>query len=666
MSLGTCALMLEGVDPAGRDAAARRHGEAEINGFKIDGFKINEPDVIHQAFDDEVVVVDLRSGAYFGLSDSATRAWQMVGPEGVSTAGLAAAMRSIWPASAAAIDADVCQFVDQLLVHDLIVPIAACPAPLPAHEGLVPAYGPPVLQKHSDLQELFLLDPVHEVDPGAGWPNLPEQGSSVVLTVAPDRERLVARTPELTLLIHRTTGLYAVLDGEAHLLWSRIASGPATLTSGPFTDALLQAGFAVVAPPAGTPAPCSEAGAAALEPLPTPPLAPTLHRDLADTLQPWISRPLPLPAAEPLPAQVITAAFDAYAAATAERCGTGFREQAFRLGGRHLAVRVLPGQDVEALLPALAHRAETAPHAHEAPAHPGPAHDPPALTITLFTATELPASAPLAQVLLTLAINFSDAIGPRGELLALQGSGLSGHYDPGTQLLAVLDRAGGHAWVVKRDEAPLPFWELGSPLRFLLHEWFAAEGLQFVHGACVGGSRGGVLLAGPGGAGKSTTALLCVAAGLRYVGDDYCLADPARGWIHSLYGTGKLKGPEDFQRLPGLEGQAINADAFERGGTGKAVLPVAALWPERIAEGLPLRAILLPRLSRDAAPRLEPCSTTELLLSLVPSTVGQLPAADHGDCRRLVQLVAGLPAYVLHLGADPALLPAAIEALTGR
>jgi hypothetical protein len=663
--------MLEGVDPAGRDAEARRQGEAETSGFKIDGFKIsgfkiNEPDVIHQAFDDEVVVVDLRSGAYFGLSDSATRAWQMVGPEGVSTAGLAAAMRSLWPASTAAIDADVCQFVDQLLAHDLIVPIATCPAPLPAPEGLVPAYGPPVLQKHSDLQELFLLDPVHEVDPGAGWPNLPEQGINVALTVAPDRDLLVARTSEATLLIQRTAGLYAVLEGEAHLLWSRIASGPATLTAGPFTEALLQAGFAVVAPAAATPAPSSEAVAAAPEPLPTPPLAPTLHRDLADTLRPWISRPLPLPAAEPLPAQRITAAFDAYAAATAERCGTDFREQAFRLGGRRLTVRTLPGQDVEALLPALAHRAETAPHAHDAPTHASPAHDPPALTITLFTATELPASAPLAQVLLALVINFSDAIGPRGQLLALEGSGLSGHYDPGTKLLAVLDRSGGRAWVVKRDEAPLPFWELGSPLRFLLHEWFAAEGLQFVHGACVGGSRGGVLLAGPGGAGKSTTALLCVAAGLRYVGDDYCLADPARGWIHSLYGTGKLKGPEDVQRLPGLAGQAINADAFERGGTGKAVLPVAALWPERMAEGLPLRAILLPRLSSDAAPRLEPCSAAELLLALVPSTVGQLPAADDGDGRRLVQLVAGRPAYVLHLGADPSLLPAAIEALTGR
>lgn len=663
--------MLEGVDPAARDAEARRHGEAEISGFKIDGFKINEPDVIHQAFEDEVVVVDLRSGAYFGLSDSATRAWQMVGPEGVSTAGLAAAMRSLWPTSTAAIEADVCQFVDQLLAHDLIVPIAACPAPLPAPEGLATAYGPPVLQKHSDLQELFLLDPVHEVDPGAGWPNLPEQGSSVVLTIAPDRELLAARTSEVSLLIHRTTGLYVALEGEAHTLWSRIASGPTAVTAGPFTDALLQAGFAVVAPPAGSLAPSSEANAIAPEPLPTPPLAPNLHRDLEDTLRPWISRPLPLPAAEPLPAQLITAALDAYAAASAERCGTGFQEQAFRLGGRRLAVRTLPGQDVEALLPALAHRAETAPHAHDAPAHDapahaGPAHDSPALTITLFTATELPASAPLAQVLLTLTYSWTDACGPRGELLALQGSGLSGHYDPGTKLLAVLDRAGGRAWVVKRDEEPLPFWELGSPLRFLLHEWFAAEGLQFVHGACVGGCRGGVLLAGPGGAGKSTTALLCVAAGLRYVGDDYCLADPARGWIHSLYGTGKLKGPEDFQRLPGLEGQAINADAFERGGAGKAVLPVAALWPERMAEGLPLRAILLPRLSSDAAPRLEPCSAAELLLALVPSTVGQLPAAADGDCRRLVQLVAGLPAYVLHLGADPSLLPAAIEAFTGR
>ncbi|MCP9884664.1 PqqD family peptide modification chaperone [Synechococcus sp. ATX 2A4] len=610
--------------------------------------------------------MDLRSGAYFGFSDSAATAWQMVGPEGVSTAGLAAAMRSIWPDSTDVIEADVCQFVDQLFAHDLIVPITECPSPLPAPEGQVQAYGPPALQKHSDLQDLFLLDPVHEVDPAVGWPHLPGQGSSVALVVAPDHELLVARAPDVTLLIDRTTGLYAALEGEANQLWSRIASGPTTLTTGPFTAALLQAGFAVVAPPVGTLAPSSEAIVTTPEPLPAPPLAPTLHRDLVDTLRPWITRPRPLPAAEPLPAQVITAAFDAYAATTAERCGSDFLEQGFRLGDRHLVLRTLPGQDIEALLPALAHRAETAPSAQHAPAHAAPADNPPALTITLFTATDLPASAPLAQVLLTLGINFSDAIGLRGELLALQGSGLSGHYDPGTRLLAVLDGSGGQAWVVKRDEAPLPFWELGSPLRFLLHEWFAAEGLQFVHGACVGGSRGGVLLAGPGGAGKSTTALMCVAAGLRYVGDDYCLADPARGWIHSLYGTGKLKGPEDFQRLPGLEGQAINADAFERGGTGKAVLPVASLWPERMAAGLPLQAILLPRLSSDPAPRLEPCSVAELLLSLVPSTVGQLPAADDGDCRRLVQLVAGLPAYVLHLGADPSLLPAVIEALTGR
>jgi hypothetical protein len=620
----------------------------------IAGFRINEPDVIHQAFDDEVVVVDLRSGAYFGLSDSAARAWQMVGLEGVSTAGLAAALGCIWPAAATAIEADLPLFLDQLLAHDLIVPVDEGAPPLPAPRGAVPAYGPPALQKHSDLQDLFLLDPVHEVDPAAGWPHLPEQGASVVLEASSDPELLVARSSEATLLIQRAAGLYAALEGEAHALWTRIASGPTALTTGPFSEALLQAGFAVVAAP-----PADPAGEPVPLPLSLP--APALHSDLEDTLRPWISRARPLPGGAPPSAGVIEAALEAFAAATAQRCGQAWRRQDYQIGGRHLALRTLPGQDIEALLPALAHRAEPVSAGHGAPVDPAPA-----LTITLFTATDLPASAPLAQVLLTLGINFADAIGPRGELLALQGSGLSGHYDPGTRLLAVLDRAGGRAWVVKRDEAPLPFWELGSPLRFLLHEWFAAEGLQFVHGACVGGSRGGVLLAGPGGAGKSTTALLCVAAGLRYVGDDYCLADPARGWIHSLYGTGKLKGPEDFQRLPGLEGQAINGDAFERGGTGKAVLPVAALWPERMAEGLPLLAILLPRLSSDAAPRLEPCSGAELLLALMPSTVGQLPAADDGDCRRLVQLVAGLPAYVLHLGADPSQLPAAIEALTGR
>jgi hypothetical protein len=32
------------------------------------------------------------------------------------------------------------------------------------------AYVPPVMNKHSDMQELLLLDPIHEVDE-AGWPS---------------------------------------------------------------------------------------------------------------------------------------------------------------------------------------------------------------------------------------------------------------------------------------------------------------------------------------------------------------------------------------------------------------------------------------------------------------------------------------------------------------
>jgi hypothetical protein len=61
-----------------------------------------------------------------------------------------------------------------LLENGLLVALedgapAASPLELPASE--MREFQPPVLESYSDMQDILLLDPIHEVDDKAGWPN---------------------------------------------------------------------------------------------------------------------------------------------------------------------------------------------------------------------------------------------------------------------------------------------------------------------------------------------------------------------------------------------------------------------------------------------------------------------------------------------------------------
>lgn len=266
----------------------------------------------------------------------------------------------------------------------------------------------------------------------------------------------------------------------------------------------------------------------------------------------------------------------------------------------------------------------------------------------------------LAAVLEKLHTNWCLACGPRGEVLDFHSAETGVLYHPGPDVLSVIDCPTGNAYFLKRTADPLPYWEIGSPFRYILHFWFAARGLQFAHGGAVGDENGGVLIAGKGGAGKSTTTMLCTAAGMRYAGDDYCLVDP-NGYLFSLYNTGKLCGPADLERLPAMRGQSRNEDGFERGGEGKGIYFLSEIWPDRMSAGFPLRAILVPSVTKDRDTRLEPCSPGDALLALAPSTVAQLPTAGVGDCERLAALASKLPAWRLLLGSDLEQIPAVVR-----
>lgn len=234
------------------------------------------------------------------------------------------------------------------------------------------------------------------------------------------------------------------------------------------------------------------------------------------------------------------------------------------------------------------------------------------------------------------------------------------HLDPMGRS-SLLDRDRGLAWVWTANASATPMHERATPLRKLLQGWTApTTSLQIVHAAAVGTAAGGALLVGRSGSGKSTSALACLAAGLRFAGDDYCLIELAGAGAraHSLDRSAKLH-PDMLARLPALAPQVVHhvRDARE-----KAVLLVDG---DRMSSALPLRAILVPRVVAGAPSetRWRPASAGDALVGLAPSTVLQLRQGGARTLAMLSALVRRLPSFWLDLGTDLGGVPRAIAAL---
>ena len=142
-------------------------------------YRINTPGVVHETFDDEVVIIDFDSGSYYSLNESGTVVWSLL-QEGATVPGIVAEMARRYECEQAQVAKAVGQLVDELRQENLIVPDGAGETEVfeesvdLGQEAHRPMLETPTLQKFTDMQELLLLDPIHDVDE-TGWPNLPEE-----------------------------------------------------------------------------------------------------------------------------------------------------------------------------------------------------------------------------------------------------------------------------------------------------------------------------------------------------------------------------------------------------------------------------------------------------------------------------------------------------------
>jgi hypothetical protein len=247
----------------------------------------------------------------------------------------------------------------------------------------------------------------------------------------------------------------------------------------------------------------------------------------------------------------------------------------------------------------------------------------------------------------------------RGNLRARPDGDSRVHFQPGSDTFSAFEPRERLGLFWTRNADRLPAWEDASPFRTVMHWWAASEGLQLVHGAAVGNEDGAVLLAGRGGSGKSTTAVACLAASMRFAGDDYVIVgDSGAPTVFSLYGTAKLE-PVHAARFPEL---ARFPRWPRRADLDKEVLDLAGENPDLLPESQRLRAILAVHVAPEASTAIRPLSPARVLAALAPSTLLQLPQTDSSALGLLTRITRGLPGGELRIGRDLTGAPAAIAA----
>ena len=137
-------------------------------------FRVNTPTVTHETIDGEAVIINLDSGNYYSLVEVGSFIWGLV-EKGASANEVQNLVLQTYQGDATDIDRGVQELLAQLQQENLIVPVDGAGAFDLTQLDQVnngnerPSFNAPLLQKYSDMQELLLLDPIHDVD-DAGWP----------------------------------------------------------------------------------------------------------------------------------------------------------------------------------------------------------------------------------------------------------------------------------------------------------------------------------------------------------------------------------------------------------------------------------------------------------------------------------------------------------------
>lgn len=136
--------------------------------------KVNEPNVVHETIDGETILLDLNTGNYFSLAGPGAIIWEAIVETG-SCKMVVDAFQNHDGESKETIHDAIVEFIGDLMKENLLVEATEAKADHFSTEitnqirDAAKEFEAPAVNKYSDMQDLLLLDPIHEVDE-KGWP----------------------------------------------------------------------------------------------------------------------------------------------------------------------------------------------------------------------------------------------------------------------------------------------------------------------------------------------------------------------------------------------------------------------------------------------------------------------------------------------------------------
>ncbi|MEX1102974.1 MAG: PqqD family protein [Dehalococcoidia bacterium] len=135
-------------------------------------YRVNGPGVVAESLDGEVLIVNLESGCYYSADGTGEAIWSLFAA-GHTAREVAEAVGARFDAPETMVSDEVARIRDEFVAEQLLL---VDPAITAGANGTATAdatkspFAAPVLKKYTDMQELLLLDPIHDVDQAAGWP----------------------------------------------------------------------------------------------------------------------------------------------------------------------------------------------------------------------------------------------------------------------------------------------------------------------------------------------------------------------------------------------------------------------------------------------------------------------------------------------------------------
>ena len=135
-------------------------------------YRIDRSRIVYEVLKSEVIAIDFNTGNYYAITHVAKQVWQLIEQQ-MPLDQIAQLLANHYKCEMGKVLHDVQHFVEEMLEEGLVELSTETQKaqdltnPIEMPEGW--EYDVPRLQKYSDVQDLLMLDPIHEVTE-AGWP----------------------------------------------------------------------------------------------------------------------------------------------------------------------------------------------------------------------------------------------------------------------------------------------------------------------------------------------------------------------------------------------------------------------------------------------------------------------------------------------------------------